>query len=103
MLVLLMAGRDGRSVDARGRDGGPDDQDGDDDEREGEQHRAGGEGGPDLVGQQLAALEVGGTGRGEDGDQEAEPEGAAQLVGDVDHSAGRAGVLGSVRPRRRRR
>ena len=55
-VMLLMAGRDGGRPTLGDRNGrAPDDQDGDHDEREREQDRAGGEGGPDLVGQQIAA------------------------------------------------
>ena len=44
--------------------------------------------------EQVVAVERFGAGGGEDGDEDAEPEGAAELVGDVDEPGGRAGVFG---------
>jgi drug/metabolite transporter (DMT)-like permease len=55
----------------------------DEDEREGEHHRAGSERGADPVGEQGAGVEAGRVGGGEDRDQDAEPERAAELVRDI--------------------
>ncbi|MET0764392.1 MAG: hypothetical protein ABWY29_05975 [Blastococcus sp.] len=74
--------------------GGSWDHQGEDDgECEAQQHRAAGECGPDLVGQQIPTGEPDGPGGGEDGDEDAQSQRAADLVEDVDQTGGRAGVL----------
>jgi hypothetical protein len=65
-----------------------------DDEGEREHGAACGKGRRDAVGEQVLCVQCARAGRGENGDQDAEAEGAAELMGDVDQPGRRANVLG---------
>jgi hypothetical protein len=75
----------------RGR-AAPDDER--DNEGEREHDRADGERNRDAVREEVVDVQRVGVGGGEDGDEGAEAEGPAELVGDVDQAGGGAGVFG---------